>query len=91
MSHHDSFDLKPDAGSSTARHSLLRLPAVGDNAAMQTEPHKAVPPKRKRRRFQFRLRTLMIGVTLFCLVAGWLLNQASVVWERKSLLESAPV
>ena len=44
-----------------------------------------------RRRFQFRLRTLMIGVTLFCLVAGWLLNQASVVWERKSLLERAPV
>ena len=44
-----------------------------------------------RRRFQFRLRTLMIGVTLFCVVAGWLLSQASVVWERKALLKKAPV
>jgi hypothetical protein len=42
---------------------LLRL-AVEDNAAMQTEPTKADPPKRKRRWFQFSLRTLMIGVTL---------------------------
>ena len=31
---------------------------------MQTELAKADPPKRKRRRFQFRLRTLMICVTL---------------------------
>jgi hypothetical protein len=33
----------------------------------------------------------MIGVTLFCLVAGWILTQASIVWERKSLLKRAPV
>ena len=25
-----------------------------------------------RRRFQFRLRTLMIGVTLVCVIAGWI-------------------
>ena len=31
---------------------------------MDTEPSKSERPKRKRRRFQFRLRTLMIGVTL---------------------------
>jgi hypothetical protein len=37
---------------------------VEDNAAMQTEPPNAAPPERKRCRFQFRLRTLMIGVTL---------------------------
>jgi hypothetical protein len=43
-----------------------------------------------RRRFQFRLRTLIIVVTLFCLVAGWL-PQASIVWERKSLLKKASV
>ncbi len=42
-------------------------------------------------RFQFRLRTLLIVVTLFCVVVGWILNQASVVWERKSLLKRAPV
>ena len=31
---------------------------------MEAEPTKVEPPKRKRRRFQFRLRTLMIVVTL---------------------------
>jgi hypothetical protein len=31
---------------------------------MQTEPSKAEPPIRKRRRFQFSLRTLLIGVAL---------------------------
>jgi hypothetical protein len=30
---------------------------------MQTEPSEAEPPKRKRRWFQFSLRTLMIVVT----------------------------
>jgi hypothetical protein len=55
---------------------------------MQTEPSKAEPPKRKRRRFQFRLRTLMIGVTLLavaCSYVGW---QAKIVRERKALLEN---
>ncbi len=40
------------------------LHASGDNAAMQTEPPKAEPPKRKRRRFQYSLRTLLIAVAL---------------------------
>ena len=31
---------------------------------MQTEPTKAEPPKRKRRWFQFSLRTQLIVVTL---------------------------
>ena len=48
----------------SAEHYLLQLPAAADNAAMQTEPSKAEPPKLKRRWFQFSLRTLMIGVTL---------------------------
>jgi hypothetical protein len=39
-----------------SRNRLLLLPAVKDNAAMQTEPSKAEPPKRKRRWFQFSLR-----------------------------------
>ena len=42
-------------------------------------------PKRKRRRFQFRLRTLMIGVTLFALIpcgyVGW---QAKIVRDRQA-------
>ena len=55
---------------------------------MQTEPTKAEPPKRTRRWFQFSLRTLLIGVTLFavpCAYVGW---QAAIVRERKSLLEA---
>jgi hypothetical protein len=39
-----------------------------------------------RRRFQFRLRTLMIGVTLFCVAAGWLAVQARAVRDRKGVL-----
>ncbi len=52
---------------------------------METEP------KRKRRWFQFSLRSLLVGVTLFCVVVGWILNQANVVWERQSLLKRALV
>jgi hypothetical protein len=37
---------------------------------MQSEPPTADPPKRKRRWFQFSLRTLMIGATLVALPLG---------------------
>ena len=37
---------------------------------MQTEPPKAEPPKRKRRWFQFSLRSLFYGVAWFC-IAAW--------------------
>ncbi len=50
---------------------------------MQTEPPEAEPSQR--RRFQFRLRSLLIGVTLFALIpcgyVGW---QAKIVRERKA-------
>jgi hypothetical protein len=39
---------------------------------MQTDPPKADPPKRKRRWSQFSLRTLMLFVTLACVIAGWI-------------------
>jgi hypothetical protein len=41
---------------------LLRLLAIGNNVAMQTEPSKAVPPKRKRRWFQYSLRSLLFWI-----------------------------
>ena len=64
----------PAARVRAGQNPLLQLPAVRDNAAMQTEPRKPSPPKRRRRRFQFSLRTLMIGVTLLavpCAYVGW--------------------
>jgi hypothetical protein len=72
---------------------LLQLLAVGDNAAMQDEPPKAEPLKRKRRWFQFSLRTLMIVVTVFAIVGGWFgakmararRQQATVEAVRKSV------
>jgi hypothetical protein len=59
---------------------LLRLPAAGDNAAM------IEPPKRKRRRFQFRLWTLMIGVTLLGVPLGYVGWRSKIVRERTTLL-----
>ncbi len=38
-----------------------------------------------RRRFQFRLRTLMIVVTLFCLIGGYVTSQANIATERTRL------
>ena len=63
---------------------LLRLSAVADNAAMSE------PPKRNRRWFQFSLRTLIIVVTLNCVITGWLGMQATVVWERRVMLSRFP-
>jgi Leucine Rich repeat len=54
---------------------LLRLAAVGDNAAMQTEPTKADPPKYNRRWFQFSLRTLLIFTTIVAIPCAWLANK----------------
>jgi hypothetical protein len=45
---------------------------------------EAEPPKRNRRWFQFSLRSLMIVVTLFCVVVGGYVGwQAKVVRERR--------
>jgi hypothetical protein len=51
---------------------------------METEPPKADPPKRKRRWFQFSLRSLMIGVTLLAVPLGYVGWQAKIVRDRKS-------
>jgi hypothetical protein len=55
---------------------------------MQTEPPKAEPPKRKRRWFQFRLRTLMTVVTIFCVVGGYVAHEAKITMDRKAMLET---
>jgi hypothetical protein len=56
---------------------------------MQTEPPNADPPKRKRRWFQFSLRTLMIVVTLFAILGGYVGRQVEIVKERE-LMAAAP-
>jgi Leucine-rich repeat (LRR) protein len=57
---------KPRVDYTSGEHPLLRLPAVGDNAAMEAEP------KRKRRWFQFSLRTLMILTLIVAIPCAWL-------------------
>jgi hypothetical protein len=42
-------------------------------------------PNCPRRRFQFRLRTLLIGVTLFCVFGGYVGWQAKILKQRKML------
>jgi hypothetical protein len=53
---------------------------------METEPPKAEPPRRKRRWFQFSLRTLLIGVTLLAVACAYVAWQARIVRERRALL-----
>ena len=39
-----------------------------------------------RRRFQFRLRTLMIGVTVLAVACAYVAHEAKIVRERKAML-----
>jgi hypothetical protein len=55
--------------------------------AMQTEPPEADAPKRKRRWFQFSLRTLMIGVTMLAVPLGNVGWQAKIVRQRQAMLD----
>jgi hypothetical protein len=47
---------------------------------MELEPPNADQPKRKRRWFQFSLRSLLIGVKLLAVVCGW---QAKIIRDRR--------
>jgi internalin A len=70
-----------------ARNPLLLPPASADNAVMQTEPPQADPPKRKRRWFQFSLRTLMAVVLLvaFCM-AIWIVPIKNRAERQKAVV-----
>jgi hypothetical protein len=57
------------------------------NAAMDAEPPKADPPKRKRRWFQFSVRTLLIGVTVLSMCCAYFGGSAKVAWERSAMLK----
>ncbi len=75
----------------SGRQLLAGMADLADNATMQTEPSKAEPPKRKRRWFQFSLRSLLI-VALFCAVAsnwaGMYLKQKWTKQEAANLIVS---
>jgi hypothetical protein len=63
---------------------LPPLPAPADNQAMEADP-----PKRKRRWFQFSLRSLMIFTMVVAIACGWVGWQAKIVRDRKSELNRA--
>ena len=52
---------------------------------MQTEPTKADPPKRKRRWFQFSLRSLLVAVTLLAAACAYVAGQAKIVNDRRAM------
>jgi len=62
---------------------LPPLPVRKDNAAMDAESINSPPPKRKRRRLQFRLRTLMIAVTLLCISCGYVVRRAQTLKRER--------
>jgi hypothetical protein len=71
------------------RQASLRSPVIAaDNAAMEAEPPKADLPKRKRRRFQFRLRTLLIGVAILAVPCAYVGRQAMIVRERQTIIKN---
>ena len=55
---------------------------------MQTVHSKAEPPRRKRRRFQFSLRSLLIVVTLVGIVCGWLGSKIDRKVKERKLIEA---
>ena len=58
---------------------------------MQTLPAKAEPPKRKRRWFQFSLRTLLIFVALLAVPLAYIGWQSRIVRDGKAKLETGPL
>jgi hypothetical protein len=60
---------------------------------MDEKPAIAEPVK-KRRWWQFKLRTVLIVILLIasiCAMAAWIANQATVIRERNLLFENAPL
>jgi hypothetical protein len=55
---------------------------------METDPApNAAQPKPPRRWYQFRLRTLLIGVALLSTACGFVAHEAKIVRERNAMIE----
>jgi hypothetical protein len=84
------FDLRRSKRPVVARLAI----AYGRMAPMPTKPNSAVQEKPGRRWFQFRLRTLLIGMALLGVACAHVANEASIVHARKDWLanhDTAPV
>jgi hypothetical protein len=57
---------------------------------MTDEPTTAEPQKPRRRWFQFRLRTLLVGVVLLSIPCAYVANQWRIVAARRNWLEQHP-
>ena len=55
---------------------------------MQTEPPEASPLKRKRRWFQFSLRTLLIFTTIAALGSGWFRAKTMRIQKQRAAIEA---
>jgi hypothetical protein len=56
---------------------------------MLDNQNTAEPQSPRRRWFQFRLRTMLIGVMVLCVVpGGYVICQRKIVQDRKSMLET---
>ncbi len=53
---------------------------------MEAKPPNVEPPKRKRRWFQFRLRTLMIAVTLLAIALAYAAPDVRIWHQRTAML-----
>jgi hypothetical protein len=53
---------------------------------MVTSTSETSPKERKRRRFQFGMRTLLIAISFSCLGFGWLTRQLQKARERESIV-----
>jgi hypothetical protein len=76
------------SGASTNQASLLRLPAIGDNEAMQTEPPNAPPPKRKRRWLQFSLRTLLVFALICAIGSAWVAHRIEQKRKERAAVDA---
>jgi internalin A len=83
-----SSDSRRPACRDRGQDPLLRLPAVGDNAAMEAEPSKAEPPKRKRRCVQFSMRSLMVFVVVVAIPCAWIARRIESKRREREVVQA---
>jgi hypothetical protein len=67
---------------------LWWLDAPADNAAMEYQAPTVEPPKRKRRWFQYSLRTLLIFTLIVAVACGWLASKVERKRSERAAVEA---